>query len=143
MSDVRLVTDGSRMAELLRSPTGLVGRHLIEKAELVKQEARRLAPVRSGCLRATILKRVEEDPVNGFAIRIVSDTTSCSPERKSYSLYVHEGTKPHIINAKPGGVLAFNWPAGPTGGMFFAASVNHPGTKARPFLRDALKLIAI
>jgi hypothetical protein len=56
-----------------------------------------------------------------------------------YAVFVHEGTKPHIIAPKDGGTLAFLWPAmGP--GMFFFKSVNHPGTKANKFLSDNLPL---
>jgi hypothetical protein len=142
VATVKLVVDGARMAELLRSPTGPVGRHLIGRAEIVKQAARAKAPKKTGCLASSIVKRVEENPATGFRIRIVADTTPCSPERKSYSLYVHEGTRPHTIMAK-GKTLAFYWAHGPTGpGMYYFQSVNHPGTKPVPFLRDALPLAA-
>lgn len=51
-----------------------------------------------------------------------------------YALFVHEGTRPHkIYPRKPGGWLRF-----PTaGGIRFARSVNHPGYRGNPFLRDA------
>lgn len=136
MAPVKLVTDGARMHELLRSPAGVVGRHLIGRAELVKQAARSKANRRTGCLQETIVKRVEENAATGFLIRIVSDTTPCSPQRKSYSLAVHEGTQPHDIVAKPGGVLS--WESG--GQRFFATEVHHPGYAGNPFLRDALPL---
>ena len=141
MSDVRLVLDGARMAELLRSPTGIVGIHLIEKGEIVKQGARARAPVgvgtpHPGCLRDTILKRVIEDAEHGFAVMVISDTTPCSEDRISYSLFVHEGTVPHDIPN------AFGY--GPTFGIGGRFSGHfHPGNKPNPFLRDALALIAI
>lgn len=133
MADVKLVLDGARMAVLLRSPTGPAGRHVIERAEIVKQAAKSRARRRTGCLQDSIVKRVEENPASGFVVRIVSDTTPCSPERKSYSLFVHEGTKPHDI---PG---AFGYPAPfGIGGRFDGKF--HPGGRANPFLRDALPL---
>jgi hypothetical protein len=125
------------MAELLRSPTGPVGLHMIGRAEVVKQAARAKANRRSGCMAESIVKRFTEDAEHGFAITINCDTTSCSPQRKSYALYVHEGTKPHVIEGNP--LLAFTW----HGEQVFFASVNHPGYKGNPFLRDALPLAVV
>jgi hypothetical protein len=136
---VKLVLDGAAMQDLLRSPAGPVGRHMIERGELVKQGARANAPRKSSCLQETIVKRVEENPETGFLIRIVSDTSPCSPDRRSYSLDVHEGTRPHIILPKQAKVLAFEM----GGELIFATAVRHPGTRAQPFLRDALPLAAI
>jgi hypothetical protein len=134
MDGVRIVYDGARMQALLRSPTGPVGLHLIERAEVVKQAARAKAPRRTGCLQESIVKRVEEDAVTGFRIRIVCDTQSCSPTRTSYALWVHNGTQPHVIEGNP--TLSFMW----HGERVFFSRVNHPGSKAQPFLADALKL---
>lgn len=50
-----------------------------------------------------------------------------------YSLYVHEGTSPHVIVPKNASVLVFE-----VGGeTVFARKVNHPGTRPQPFLTDA------
>lgn len=134
MDDVKLIIDGAKLAELLRSPTGPVGVWLIERAELVKTAAQELAPVDTGCLRDSIVKRFAEDPT-GLSVIIASDTSPCSPTHESYSLVVHEGSAPHDI---PG---AFGIPApfgvgGRFDGMF------HPGHAPVPFLRDALKALA-
>lgn len=43
------------------------------------------------------------------------------------------GTRPHLIKAMPGGLLAFFWPA--VGRMVFARSVEHPGTKPYAMMR--------
>lgn len=133
MSDVKLIIDGAKLAELLRSPSGPVGVYLIERATVVQQAAKQQAPRVTGCLEDSIVKRFEETP-EGLAVRIVSDTTPCSPSRTGYSLYVHEGTGPHNI---PG---AFGIPApfgvgGRFGGMF------HPGNRPNRFLADNLRLI--
>lgn len=46
-----------------------------------------------------------------------------------YGSYVTMGTRPHVIRARPGGVLRFE-----VGGkIVFAAKVNHPGTAANEF----------
>lgn len=138
-----LILDGAAVAEMLRSPAGPVGRHLMTRATLFQNAARaQLAPHRkSGCLEDTIVKRFEE--LGGeLVIRVISDTSPCSPTRESYSLMVHDGTEPHpILPRQAGGVLAFPWPAGPTGGMFFTRSVEHPGTAPIPFFADNLPLI--
>lgn len=47
------------------------------------------------------------------------------------------GTRPHEIKAKPGGTLAFFWPA--VGAMVFAQSVHHPGTKPYAMIRTAYR----
>lgn len=47
-----------------------------------------------------------------------------------YARFVHEGTKPHIIKAKNKKVLASK-------GKIFGKKVNHPGTKANPYLKNA------
>lgn len=45
------------------------------------------------------------------------------------ALFVIKGTRPHKIEAKRAGALHFFW----NGSEVFAASVNHPGTRANPF----------
>jgi hypothetical protein len=79
---------------------------------------------------------------------------------KVYAGDVEFGTLPHVIKAKPGGVLVFQAQAGSdiksrralfrnkkTGKLqkskskntlIFTKSVNHPGTKAQPYLRPAV-----
>jgi hypothetical protein len=140
MSDVKVVLDGAVIAAMLRSPAGPVARHLIERGELFKQAAQAQANVKSGCLRDSIVKRLEETP-EGLALRVVSDTSPCSPDHKSYSLFVHEGTPEHVIPGNP--TLAFYWEHGPDGpGMYFFRSVNHPDTKPNRFFTDNLPIFA-
>lgn len=137
MNTVRLIMDGAAMARMTKGPGGLVWNHLERKAKRVQAAARVQAPVRTGCLRASILPRPVEEVPGGLGIRIVSDTTPCSPSRTSYSLFVHEGTQPHTIVGNP--ILAFHWANGPNGpGTYFFRSVHHPGTKANRFLTDNL-----
>jgi hypothetical protein len=135
VSEVRIVWDGARLAELLRSPAGPVGRHIIGRGEIVRQAGKAKANRDTGCLQDSIVKRIEEGP-EGIKVRIVADTTPCSPSRTSYALFVHEGTEAHQIVAKNAQALSFEW----HGQRVFFASVNHPGYKGNPFLRDALPL---
>lgn len=128
----KLIIDGAKMAELLRSPSGPVGRHLIERATRVQSAAKQQAPRRTGCLQDSIVKRAETLGVE-LAIRIQSDTTPCSPKRISYSLFVHNGTEPHDIPGAWGHPLPFG-----IGGRF--AGKFHPGTGPNRFLSDNLHL---
>lgn len=50
-----------------------------------------------------------------------------------YGIYVHEGTRPHQIVARNKRVLANK-----RSGDVFGRVVNHPGTKANPFLQRAV-----
>ncbi|MGO9960471.1 MAG: hypothetical protein ACLP50_31605, partial [Solirubrobacteraceae bacterium] len=103
--DYKLIIDGAALAEILHSPSGPVGRDLIVRATRVQMRARQiLGPHRkTGCLEDSLVKRAETFG-GELAIRIQSDTTSCSERRESYSLFVHEGTPAHDI---PG---AFGYP---------------------------------
>lgn len=52
-----------------------------------------------------------------------------------YGIYVHEGTAPHTIVAR--GKTLYN----KRSGQFFGKKVNHPGTRANPFLQRAIKVV--
>lgn len=54
-------------------------------------------------------------------------------QRAPHALFVHWGTKPHVIRPKNKKVL--RWPAG--GAFAFAKEVHHPGYKGDPFLINA------
>jgi hypothetical protein len=91
-------------------------------------------------LRDEIVKRfVQTDQGPGVAVGIFGKDAQ-------RALYHHQGTAPHIIRPSRKRVLSFYWPkAANTGRMrvlgssyVFFKQVNHPGTHAVPFLRDAL-----
>jgi hypothetical protein len=52
-----------------------------------------------------------------------------------HSAFVHKGTRPHVIRARNAPALVFYWPK--VGRTVFFKRVNHPGTKANPFLERA------
>lgn len=54
----------------------------------------------------------------------------------TYGEFVIEGTPPHVIRARRGRALRFNWPK--AGGVVFFAKVNHPGTTANPFFSQVI-----
>ena len=135
---VKLIMDGATMHELLASPSGPLGLFMLERGEIAKTLAKGnvqdMTEAHSGCLQASIVKRFATDgPL--LSVIIQSDTSPCSPDHRSYSLMVHEGTRAHNIPN------AFGW--GPTfgiGGRF--DGLFHPGTSPRPFLRKALEQMA-
>lgn len=55
--------------------------------------------------------------------------------RTTLGLMLEYGTRPHRIEAKPGGVLSFYWPA--IGRIVRTKAVEHPGTRAYGFMLNA------
>jgi len=99
----------------------------IEKTTLtIERDAKKLAPVNKqsggGNLRQSI-----RSSVNGMKGTVEVGV--------SYAVPVHEGTRPHTIVAKKARVLANK-----RTGQMFGRVVNHPGTKAQPFLREAVEM---
>lgn len=112
-------------------------------ARQVVNRAKVLAPVDTGRLRASI--RVERRRT--FTLRSVWTVGS----DLEYAEYVHDGTPPHVIRPKRAHTLrrssrgvvkpALRFMVG--GRIVFAKVVNHPGTRAQPFLDRALQDVAI
>lgn len=91
----------------------------------VQNEARRRAPVDTGRLRSSIVSRAE---TRGRGVGYVIGTNV------TYAADVEFGTAPHVI--VPKNRKALYWP----GAAHPVARVNHPGTRAQPFMRPALEL---
>jgi hypothetical protein len=51
--------------------------------------------------------------------------------------WITKGTKPHVIAARRAAFLRFYWPK--VGKVVFFKRVNHPGTKANPFMSRAYR----
>lgn len=111
------------LAQLLRGPGGAVVRDLTRRAIRVESAAKRLCPVDHGRLRSSINWRLGRD-VRGFYADVGTNV--------EYALAVEFGTRPHII--RPRNKRALYW----KGARSPVAYVNHPGTRAQPFLRPAL-----
>jgi phage gpG-like protein len=92
--------------------------------------AKVLAPVDTGRLRASI--RIESRRT--LSLRSVFTIGS----DVEYAAFVNDGTRPHIIRPKNAQALRFKI----GGRVVYAKVVHHPGTRARPFLDDALKQVA-
>jgi hypothetical protein len=110
---------------LLNSPQGPVAMDMMRRGRKVEALAKRLAPVDTGRLAGSIVTvqiNVGGKPGAGVGTNV------------EYALYVHDGTRAHPIAPKRAKVLRFK--AG--GSVVFTSKVNHPGTKAVPFLENAL-----
>jgi len=123
-----------------RSPTGMAGQWALEQANKVAMHARALAPAPGRSEYAT------GRTVN--SIRAGAPTIGRSgPEvtvgaHTGYAVFLHEGTLPHKIKARPtnlGNKMVFFWRK--VGRLVFPKEVNHPGTAANPFLVKALQAV--
>lgn len=94
-------------------------------------------------VEATVIVARAEAPTRTHALqRSIGSTyrgggrwtiSASSPHAK----YVHNGTRPHVIRVRPGKhSLRFFWLR--VGGVVYPVRVQHPGTKANPFLARAM-----
>lgn len=125
----RIVWNEAELDRMLHSEEGEVARDLLRRGLNVESEAKRNASgrpgpnVQSGRLRASITHRLDRDG-QGLVVRIGSNV--------EYARYVEEGTGPRRITPKR--KKALHW----KGALHPVLAVNHPGTRARPYLRPAL-----
>lgn len=107
-----------------------IGRAINRIILKIESTAKREAPVNKksggGNLRQSIRSKM-----NGVASGIVEVGAE-------YAIFVHEGTKPHIIRIKNKKVLAEKGEKGKKYGRVFGTFVKHPGTEANPFLQRAV-----
>jgi HK97 gp10 family phage protein len=118
--------DISRLADALRTTAKrsetTTQQVMVESANFLLTEMEIRVPVKTGQLRESLGVRVEANRV------LIGPTAKYAP-------YVEFGTQPHVIKAKNAQALVFK-----VGGKtVFARQVNHPGTKARPFVRPAFE----
>lgn len=109
-----------------RSIPNYVGMATRDSTTLIQNKAKEVRPDsfknRTGTLRRSIQKLLFN---NGFSGKVFTD--------EKYSIYVEEGTRPHVIEPRVKKVLAFK-----VGGrLVFAKRVYHPGTRAYKFFERA------
>lgn len=116
------------------APGGPVYNHWVMLMARIDMTAKRklsndMVNVRTGNLRSSQAAPVII--VRGNTIVGVAENTA------AYAYYVHEGTRPHEIRPVRAKVLRFT----PRGAQapIFRPLVNHPGTRARPWLRTAME----
>ena len=98
-----------------------IKRFLEQGALMLQSQAAQRAPVVKGRLRGdiTVFPQTRPNEISVGNTKLID-----------YAVYVYYGTKPHVI--KPRKKKALKTPYG------IFTSVNHPGTKANPYLDDAL-----
>lgn len=115
---------------LLKESKGAVGSHLLTRGRLIVVAAKAQVGVKTGRLKQSIDITYQKMP-QGPRVKIGSDV--------SYALLHHEGSRPHIIVAKPPKVLKFS----KSGSTVYTKFVSHPGTKPNRYLSDHLKLVIL
>lgn len=106
----------------------LVADHVVNEARTTT-----LFRDRSGLLRRSILR----GPITGSFVAgsLRSDVSAGGLGGVRYAPFVHDGTRAHDIHPRRRKSLRFV----SGGGFVFARRVHHPGTTARPFLREAVE----
>lgn len=125
--DLRRAIRQASMSELRR-----VGPMVVNRAKV-------LCPVDTGRLRALIRGQAQRTWTLRPQFVVGSDV--------DYAEYVHDGTRPHIIKPKRAhtlrrsnrGVVKPALRFVVNGQVVYARVVNHPGTRAKPFLDRALR----
>lgn len=119
---IRIEMDQIAIRRMLRSPTGAVGRRMILRGQAVAKRAKELAP-------EGMRKGISSDYTGN-----ILGTTVVIRSTHPATVFVNEGTRPHIIRSKG------SWPLrNVSSGQVFGPVVHHPGTKANPFLTRAME----
>jgi HK97 gp10 family phage protein len=118
--------DIHRLASALRESAGdsEITTHnvLVHSANYIKADMEARVPVRTGRLRQSI------------EVKVFTDRVVIGPDTE-YAAYVEFGTKPHVIRPRNKKALSFY-----VGGQrIVVTKVNHPGTKAQPYVRPAFE----
>jgi len=116
-----------------------MGRSVLGRiAVLAVKEAKDLVPVKTGNLRRTI--RVGQ--ITSTSARILAG----GQREVGYAAHVEFGTGPHVIVPRKAKVLAWGGNRRLSGTLrsgasaeFFAMKVNHPGSRAKPYLVPGAK----
>jgi hypothetical protein len=123
---------------VFRSPNGTVGRWVTKKTGQVAAHAIAIAPkpgVGRGYATGALAKDIKPERTvmgrSGPESRVISGS--------DHSVFVHEGTNPHIIEVnQPSKFMSFRKR---TGQVIYTKLVAHPGTPANKFLLNALKFV--
>lgn len=106
----------------LKDQLGQVARQRCDRAtRAMTSELKSSSPVVSGEMR----RKTGVEVVSQTERQIRSEARS----DVEYASFVTAGTRPHVISARPGGVLRFEV----AGRVVFATKVNHPGTDPNDF----------
>lgn len=119
-----------------RMPDGIVGRELRKRGTRVERAAKRQVGVDTGHLRSLITTRVNRSGPTG---EVEAQVGVFAEPGDGYATLHHDGTPPHLIEARPGKHLRFQR----VGQVMYRERVMHPGTRPNRFLEDNLYLAVI
>lgn len=132
---LNVVVHQQALIDMGRPPAGPVYRKWLMIMAKIDAKAKMkltndMVNVRTGNLRSS-----QQPPV---VVLVGNRIIGSCVNRASYAAFVHEGTAPHDIpmGGVPGDKILTGWSYG--GAPVFTPVVHHPGTAARPWLRDAL-----
>jgi hypothetical protein len=137
----KFIPDVPQMRMMLQGPDGMTMCELHRRANIVLVRARAQIPIGHvhagyrnytqgrGNLRDSLFKK----GVTGATPTVIIGSND------PVALYVHEGTRPHIIKPRKATVLVFTMGSE----TVFAKTVHHPGAKPNRFLSDNLKFAVI
>ncbi|MFJ1459741.1 hypothetical protein [Nocardia sp. N2S4-5] len=120
--------DRDQLARQVTGVGGIMTRQVARLARRITNRGSQNAPVDTGNMR----RQIVTDPITFTPGHVHGGVTS----RANYSRWVHDGTAPHIIRPRNTKALRFTV----DGRTVFARYVNHPGTRARPFLVNAARV---
>lgn len=130
MPNVTYVQNVPGFNQEFRLAGGTVYRQMLSMSRKMERAAISKANKDTGRMASKIKARVE---VRANGITIIMES------KASYSMFVHQGTRPHTI--KPRTKKALSWPGARPPGMF--SRVNHPGYRGNPFLVEAMNQTVI
>jgi hypothetical protein len=133
LTSERLTETSSRLVEAVERELGRI-------AEAAANRAALKTPGKHAHKAWVVRSFKGEDGARGFVVENTDPRFNASVELSDGRItnlgeMLEYGTRPHMIRAKPGGVLAFFWPA--VGRFVTVASVAHPGTKPYGMMRAA------
>lgn len=130
----QLVIDNSQMRAALTGSNSEAVK-LVQRAQRqTLNQAKVNTPVDTGALRNSHVA----EPIVVRGDTVSTEISATGGVKQEYAMYVHEGTKPHVIKPRRKKVLSWKGAEG----RVFATAVNHPGTNPRPWLRNALQQTA-
>lgn len=144
MAETIFVESPAGMYQLAKSWDGPVGRHITLKTNDVGFFARAYAPKPGGIGHG----RTKINYATGRTAAGIRTSRSRSAQGEleghvvaipKHAIWVHEGTRPHVIKPKVAPALVFFWAK--AGGTVRLQKVHHPGTPADPFLAKGLKRV--
>lgn len=112
----------------LKNPYGTTGMFLRDKAGKVLAAARLQVGVKTGLLKLSLHYTLERAST-GQTLRIGSPL--------NYAAAHHEGTRPHRISGRNGGMLRFTQGTR----VVYTRAVMHPGTRPNKYLADNLYIV--